>query len=63
MDLFCSIAIGTLDEKNCLLNQSPIVIAAEEEMSVLVWYNPVGINAEGRLTFYEDVYEKFSPKK
>jgi L,D-transpeptidase YcbB len=57
------IAIDTLEEKGCLLNQSPVVVPADEKMPVLVWYNPVGINAKGQLVFYEDVYEKFLHKK
>jgi murein L,D-transpeptidase YcbB/YkuD len=58
-----AIAIDTLEEKGCLLNQSPVVVPAQEKIPVLVWYNPAGINAEGKLVFYEDVYEKFLQKK
>lgn len=54
-----SIAIDTLEEKGCLLNQAPVVVQVKEKMPVLVWYNPIALNAAGKLIFYEDVYEKF----
>lgn len=58
-----SIAIDTLEEKGCILNQSPVVVPVREKMPVLVWYNPVAINDNGILVFYEDVYGKFFRKK
>jgi L,D-transpeptidase YcbB len=56
------IAIDTLTEKGCLLQQSPIVVPADEKMPVIVWYNPVGIDTTGRVIYYEDIYKK-SPWK
>lgn len=53
-----SIAIDTLEEKGCLLNQSPVAVPVKEKIPVLVWYNPVAVNAEGKLVFYEDIYKK-----
>ncbi|WP_336518407.1 L,D-transpeptidase family protein [Pollutibacter soli] len=53
-------AIDSLDQKGCVRNQAPIIIPADDEMAVVVWYNPVGIDAKGRLIFFEDVYQKFS---
>jgi len=53
------IAIDTLQEKGCLLNQAPIFVPAEERMPIVVWYNPVGTDSTGRVIFYHDVYEKF----
>ncbi|MEP7254676.1 MAG: L,D-transpeptidase family protein, partial [Ferruginibacter sp.] len=53
------IAIDTLEQKGCLLNQAPIIVHADEHMPVIVWYNPAGIDKNGRLLFYEDVYGKF----
>ena len=54
-----SIAIDTLTQKGCLLNQAPIFVKAIDAMPVLVWYNPAGIDAAGNLLFFEDVYQKF----
>ncbi|MDP1763316.1 MAG: L,D-transpeptidase family protein [Sediminibacterium sp.] len=54
------IAIDTLEQKGCLRNQSPITVHADEHMPVIVWYNPVGLDSNGRVVFYEDVYGKFS---
>jgi L,D-transpeptidase YcbB len=57
-----AIAIDTLEEKGCLRHQSPITVPADEKMAVVVWYNPVGINDAGRLTYYEDVYKRLIRK-
>ncbi len=54
-----AIAIDTLEQKGCLRNQSPVVVKADINMPVIVWYNPAGIDSAGHLLFYEDVYEKF----
>jgi L,D-transpeptidase YcbB len=54
------IAIDTLEQKGCLRNQAPIVVPADVDMPVLVWYNPAGIDSTGRVIFYEDIYEKFT---
>ncbi len=53
------IAIDTLEQKGCLRNQKPISVHADEHMPVIVWYNPAGTDAAGRILFFEDVYEKF----
>lgn len=53
------IAIDTLEQKGCLRNESPIIVHADEHMTVIVWYNPAGIDSTGRVLFYEDVYGKF----
>jgi murein L,D-transpeptidase YcbB/YkuD len=55
-----SIAIDTLEQKGCLHNQSPIIIPAVEAIPVIVWYNPAGLDAMGRLVYYRDIYEKFN---
>ncbi len=52
-------AIDTLEQKGCLRNQSPITVKADEQMPVIVWYNPAGIDSTGRVLFFEDVYRKF----
>ena len=56
------LAIDTLEQKGCLRNQSPIRVPADEQIPIIVWYNPVGIDSTGRLVFYEDVYGKFNWK-
>jgi murein L,D-transpeptidase YcbB/YkuD len=53
------IAIDTVEQKKCLLNQAPIIVPVTEKLPVLVWYNIVSVNTAGKLVFYEDVYEKF----
>ncbi len=58
-----SVAIDTLEEKGCVLNQVPVMVTVKEKIPVLVWYNPVALNAAGRLVFYEDIYERFLQKK
>jgi L,D-transpeptidase YcbB len=55
-----AIAIDSLEQKGCLRNQSPITVPADEQMPVIVWYNPAGIDSTGRVIFYEDVYNKFT---
>jgi L,D-transpeptidase YcbB len=54
-----AIAIDTLEQKGCLLNQAPISVKADEHMPLLVWYNPAGVDSTGRVLFFEDVYKKF----
>ena len=58
-----AIALDTLEEKGCLRNQSPIVVPVDEQLPVIVWYNPVGLDSAGSLVFYEDIYRKFPQKK
>ncbi len=53
------IAIDTLEAKGCLRNQSPIVVPADVQMPVIVWYNPVGTDSTGRIIFYQDIYNTF----
>jgi murein L,D-transpeptidase YcbB/YkuD len=53
------LAIDTLTQMGCLLNQKPIYVDADEKMPVIVWYNPAGTDSTGRVLFYYDVYRKF----
>lgn len=55
-----NIAIDTLTQKGCIKNQSPITVPANNRMPLIVWYNPAGIDALGRIIYYEDVYAKFN---
>lgn len=52
-------AIDTLEQKGCLVNKSPTKVIADQQIPIIVWYNPVGIDSLGRLVFYKDVYGKF----
>jgi murein L,D-transpeptidase YcbB/YkuD len=53
------VTIDTLTEKGCLNNQSPIVVAAEEKMPVIIWYNPAGVDSTGKIVFFQDIYHQF----
>jgi len=53
-----TIAIDTLEEKGCLLHQSPIVVPANDTMAVFVFYNTAWIDAGMNISFNEDVYNK-----
>lgn len=57
------IAIDTLTQKGCLLNQAPIFVKVIDAMPVLVWYNPAGVDTAGNVLFFEDIYEKFNWRK
>jgi murein L,D-transpeptidase YcbB/YkuD len=54
------IAIDTLEQKGCLMNQSPISISVDEKIPVIIWYNPAGTDSAGRVLFFEDIYNKFN---
>ncbi|WP_276504702.1 L,D-transpeptidase family protein [Terrimonas pollutisoli] len=54
------LTIDTLEEKGCLRNQSPVIVPADQQMPVIVWYNPAGVDSSGRVLFFEDVYGKFN---
>ena len=53
------IAIDSLEQKGCLRNQSPVIVHADEQIPVIVWYNTASIDSTGRIYFFEDVYGKF----
>ncbi len=55
-----TLAIDTLSQKDCLKNTSPIVLTASEQMPVIVWYNPAGVDSTGRVQFFDDVYGRFN---
>jgi L,D-transpeptidase YcbB len=55
-----SIAIDTLEQKGCIKNQAPVPVPALEKIKVVVWYNMVDLNSNGKLVFYEDIYEKYT---
>lgn len=48
-----------LDTTVCLEDQRPITLPAAVKMPVVVWYNPAGIDKQGNIVFYEDVYHRF----
>jgi murein L,D-transpeptidase YcbB/YkuD len=53
-----TIAIDTLEEKGCLLHQSPVIVPANVPMAVFVLYNTAWIDAGMNISFNEDVYDK-----
>lgn len=53
-----TIAVDTLEEKGCLINQVPIVVRATKPMNVFVLYNTAWYNSKGELSFSEDIYNK-----
>lgn len=53
------VAIDTLEQKGCLRNQSPVMVPVDDQVPVIVWYNPAGVDSSGRVLFFEDVYNKF----
>ena len=53
-----TIAIDTLEEKGCLLHQSPVVVPANDTMAVFVLYNTAWITAGMNISFHEDIYDK-----
>jgi len=57
-----TIAIDTLTMKGCLKNQAPIAVAATEKIPVFVLYQTAWIDSVGVITFYKDIYEKFSSR-
>jgi murein L,D-transpeptidase YcbB/YkuD len=58
-----SIALDTLEDKGCLRNKAPIVVPADQQLPVFVIYSTAWIDANGRITFYDDIYRKLSALK
>ncbi|HVT86630.1 MAG TPA: L,D-transpeptidase family protein [Chitinophagaceae bacterium] len=55
-----SIALDTLEDKGCLRNKAPVIVPADQQLPVFVIYTTAWIDANGRITFNEDVYRKLS---
>lgn len=55
-----TIAVDTLEEKGCLLNQSPVVVPATVTAAVFVLYNTAWVDSAGRVSFSEDVYGRLN---
>jgi L,D-transpeptidase YcbB len=51
-------AIDTLEEKGCINNQAPVIVPAEEKIPVFVLYHTAWIDAAGKVSFHEDVYDR-----
>jgi murein L,D-transpeptidase YcbB/YkuD len=54
-----TIAIDTLEEKGCLLHQSPVIVPANNPLAVFVLYNTAWVDSDMNVNFSEDVYKKF----
>ncbi|WP_165929581.1 L,D-transpeptidase family protein [Pseudocnuella soli] len=50
--------IDSVLKAGCLHQQEPIVIAASQPMNVYIIYSTVWFDVNGRITFYDDVYNK-----
>jgi L,D-transpeptidase YcbB len=56
-----AIAIDTLEEKGCLLNQLPKTIPVTDHVPVVVLYNTAWFDSTGIVQFNEDIYKKNKP--
>jgi L,D-transpeptidase YcbB len=54
-----TVAIDTLQEKGCLINQRPIIVPANEHIPVFVLYNTAWPDSAAIVSFHEDVYRRF----
>lgn len=52
------IAIDTFHMDGNLDHPSPVVIATEVKMPIIVWYNLAGVSTGHEVVYYEDVYKK-----
>lgn len=53
-----SVAIDTLTEKGCLQHQQPVFLEVEQPLRLVVWYNPAGVDENGSVVFYPDIYNR-----
>jgi len=53
------IAIDTLTEKGCLLQQKPISVKAERKAGLIVHYNTAWFDNQAGVIFYSDIYSRF----
>ena len=53
-----AIAVDTLVGV-CLLDKKPTPVPVKKPVAVVVWYNPAGLNEQGKLVMYDDIYKKF----
>jgi murein L,D-transpeptidase YcbB/YkuD len=57
------IAIDTLTEKGCLLQQKPIPVSAKIKTGLIVHYNTAWYDYQAGVIFYSDVYSKFGKER
>lgn len=55
--------VNKLKEKDSLYGHSPTVLQVKEKIPILILYNTAWVDAEGKIGFYEDVYERFLLRK
>ncbi|MBS1933262.1 MAG: L,D-transpeptidase family protein [Bacteroidetes bacterium] len=53
-----TISIDTIEEKECLKNQEPVIIPASEKIPVVVIYHTAWTDSVANVHFYENVYHK-----
>ena len=54
------IAIDTLTQMGCLVNMEPVTVPASQALPVFVLYQTAWVDSLHRVSFFEDVYSKFS---
>lgn len=54
------VAIDTLEEKGCLVNQRPIDVPTTDPLPLFILYNTVWTDSSGTIQFYDDIYNKDS---
>ncbi|HEX6181425.1 MAG TPA: L,D-transpeptidase family protein, partial [Chitinophagaceae bacterium] len=54
-----TMAVDSLEEKGCLINQSPVAVPASLQMPVFVLYNTAWIDSSANVSFDEDIYNRF----
>ena len=54
-----TMAVDSLEEKGCLINQSPVAVPASLQMPVFVLYNTAWIDSSANVRFDEDIYNRF----
>ncbi len=52
-----------LKEKDSLYGHAPTILSTKEKIPILILYNTAWVDAEGKIGFYEDVYDKLSLQK
>lgn len=58
-----TVAVDTLEQKGCLINQSPITVPATTPVPVFVLYNTAWVDSSGTVSFSEDVYGRLASLK
>ena len=55
-----AVAVDTLNENETGFNHNPIVLGLKDKVPVIVVYQPAWFSKDGTVTFYSDIYGKFT---